>query len=676
MSAAVPPPPGGRSPLHGLATRFGLGAVALHAWHLPRGRFATMVREGGPLVQRRIARGRAAMRRAAQELAPLVPPAQPCGVPVTVLTGAAYWDQTVFALASLQHHAGGRIDPVVFDDGTLAPALREAIARVLPWTRFVPHEEVEARLEARLPAARYPALRARRAAYPHLRKLTDLHAPDAWSLVLDSDVLFFRRPDALLAWMAAPSGVLLAQDVARAYGYSDALMASLARGPLPERLNAGLYGLHGGIVDFDYLEHCCRAQLARERASYLQEQALTALLVAGHPATLLPAADYRVLPDPAEGRRPTAAFHHYVAHARRSHFIHGWRRVCADLAAPRPTGPQPQPQPPAVLRHRGRCTAADVSVIVPVRNGARTIGATLAGIAGSVGEVVVIDDASTDGSAERAAAVPGVIVFPGSGRGAAAARNRGLLVASGERILFLDADDVVGPGHAAALAAALDRAGPHGVAFGRWARFRQDPAEAVFPARPTERDMPGVDWLVRDWAEARPMTQCGMFLIPRALIERVGGWNERLSLCDDFEFFARVIAASDGTAFAPGARLHYRSGDAGSLSARRSRRALESQLRALLLGAGHLLAAEDSARTRRAAAAVLKAFDYAHYPAHADLRARAAAAAAALGGSPVPPAGPPNFHRLRRLLGWRAARRLERAFGARPPAASLPETAS
>ena len=134
---------------------------------------------------------------------------------------------------------------------------------MVPWTRFVLAEEVAERLESRLPPARYPALRARREVYPHLRKLTDLHDASAWSMVLDSDMLFFRRPDALLAWMDAPHDALFIEDAIRSYGYSDALMNELARGPVPDRMNVGLYGLHGSAVDYDYLEHCCSVTIER-----------------------------------------------------------------------------------------------------------------------------------------------------------------------------------------------------------------------------------------------------------------------------------------------------------------------------------------------------------------------------------------------------------------------------
>ena len=75
-------------------------------------------------------------------------------------------------------------------------------------------------MEAALPIARFPALRGQRLTYLHLRKITDAHAGlHGWRLVLESDMLFFRRPTALLDWCDAPASPIHMQDVQDAYGY-------------------------------------------------------------------------------------------------------------------------------------------------------------------------------------------------------------------------------------------------------------------------------------------------------------------------------------------------------------------------------------------------------------------------------------------------------------------------
>ena len=310
-----------------------------------------------------------------------------------------------------------------------------------------------------------------------------------------------------------------------------------------------------------------------------------------------------------------------------------------------------------------------VSICVPAYDAARHVAEALDSALAQTYphvEVIVVDDGSTDGTGEilRAYEDRGARVIRQANAGQCAAANRAFRASRGALVKFFDADDVLAPDHVARQVARLGGGRRH-VALGEWARFYgADPSEAVFRPRRMDRDAGPVEWLADAWADARPMMQCALWLIPRGVLERSGLWDERLSLINDFEFFARVVLASDGVRFAPGARLHYRSGLAGSLSGRTSQAAVESAFLSLSLGAGHLLAAEDSPRTRRAAAAVLQDFVYTYALDHADLAAQAQARADALGGSDLAPDGPPGFQRLRRVVGWRLARRVQRAADA------------
>lgn len=93
---------------------------------------------------------------------------------------------------------------------------------------------------------------------------------------------------------------------------------------------------------------------------------------------------------------------------------------------------------------------ADVSVVMPAYNNARTIGRALASIAAQTvkpREVLVVDDGSTDGTAQAVAAMAPRLegvrlrLFRQPNLGAGAARNRALAAAAGRWIAFLDADD-------------------------------------------------------------------------------------------------------------------------------------------------------------------------------------------------------------------------------------------
>ena len=95
-------------------------------------------------------------------------------------------------------------------------------------------------------------------------------------------------------------------------------------------------------------------------------------------------------------------------------------------------------------------TAPAVSVIIPVRNSGRyfrecldsVIRQTLHNI-----EIIIIDDASTDGSdavAEAYAAQDSriTVIHHNESTGAGPARNDGIALAKGEYIAFMDSDDL------------------------------------------------------------------------------------------------------------------------------------------------------------------------------------------------------------------------------------------
>ena len=310
-----------------LATRLGLGRLAYRLYHQPLGLVRQSIREGGPFAQADDRAGHEAMKLAATRLPPLA--ARPAGptAEIAFLSGPKYWHQTLFCFVSLQSQVPFRVTPIVYDDGAMDRHTEDLIRRVVPWVRFVTAAETEDRLAALLPESRFPALRARRRVYPHLRKLIDVHAGSSeFRLVADSDMLFFREPAEVAQWFAQPCWLYM-QDVATAYGYPADFLADLAGAPVPEAINVGLYAVDGAAIDWDKVEHWCDRQIAEHGPHYVQEQALTAMLFAGRSATVLARNDYVVMPDAAEGAKCSAVLHHYVDISKRAYFRHNWRKV-------------------------------------------------------------------------------------------------------------------------------------------------------------------------------------------------------------------------------------------------------------------------------------------------------------------------------------------------------------
>ena len=149
------------------------------------------------------------------------------------------------------------------------------------------------------------------------------------------------------------------------------------------------------------------------------------------------------------------------------------------------------------------------------------------------------------------------------------------------------------------------------------------------------------------------------WLVPRAVCERAGPWDESLTLDDDGEYFCRVVLSTNLVKFCRGARTFYRFGYGSTLSQKNDRGAWESKYRATELCTRRLLASENSPRTRHACATRFRRFVFEFGPYAPDLQRLAEEQVRDYGGSDVEPFGGPAFRALRRLLGWRRAKALQ-----------------
>jgi glycosyltransferase involved in cell wall biosynthesis len=128
-------------------------------------------------------------------------------------------------------------------------------------------------------------------------------------------------------------------------------------------------------------------------------------------------------------------------------------------------------EPTGSLLDLGRATSApgaaiEVTVVIPVRNGERTLGQQLEALANQTfagsWEVIVGDNGSTDDTRDVVATwqdqVSGLqLVDASADIGSSVARNLAAAHARGDKLLFCDADDVVSRDWLGAMADALDR---------------------------------------------------------------------------------------------------------------------------------------------------------------------------------------------------------------------------
>ena len=200
-----------------------------------------------------------------------------------------------------------------------------------------------------------------------------------------------------------------------------------------------------------------------------------------------------------------------------------------------------------------------VSIVVPAHNSEGTIGACLRALlaqedVGAAYEVILVDDGSTDRTAEIAGGFgPPVRVIRQANRGAGAARNTGTSAALGGIVLFTDADCEPTPSWAGALAGAI-RAGAGG-AKGAYAT-RQRSLTARFVQAEYEskyRRMAGMERI--DFVDTYSAGY------RRDLLLRSGGFDESLRYNEDQELSFRLSEMGADLRFMPHAVVYHRHAD-------------------------------------------------------------------------------------------------------------------
>ena len=184
--------------------------------------------------------------------------------------------------------------------------------------------------------------------------------------------------------------------------------------------------------------------------------------------------------------------------------------------------------------------AGRVSAIVAVRDGERYLSETLDSIFGQSappGEVVVVDDGSTDRTrAVLAAYTERVRIVRQEPQGVAAALNRGIATSTRELLAFLDADDVWPRG---SLEARLVRfAGPDRpeAVFGRIAQFVSPELDA------------GAASAFRFDPEPAHAAMFQTMLITRSAFDRVGPLSMDYVIGANIDWISRARAAPVRTA--------------------------------------------------------------------------------------------------------------------------------
>jgi glycosyltransferase involved in cell wall biosynthesis len=205
----------------------------------------------------------------------------------------------------------------------------------------------------------------------------------------------------------------------------------------------------------------------------------------------------------------------------------------------------------------------EVSVVVPFRNAARTLGHQLEALASQdfagAWEVVAVDNRSEDESRQIAESFSDRlelrVVEARERLGAGYASNVGVAHASAEKLVFVDADDVVAPGYVTAMAAALEQ---HEFVTGAFDQTTLNP-EWVRAAHGPPWRQPGQP--LADQFGVLPNAGASIG-INRSVFERCGGFPDDLPRMYDIALSWELQLAGIPLHYVPEAlyRVRYREG--------------------------------------------------------------------------------------------------------------------
>ena len=209
--------------------------------------------------------------------------------------------------------------------------------------------------------------------------------------------------------------------------------------------------------------------------------------------------------------------------------------------------PPPLITPPRIIPPRA--ARESIAIIVITHNGERWLEPCLRSVLAQTlkpDELLLVDDASTDGSAAIARSMGVSVVDSGSPSpaGMCAARMAGMAATSSALILFVDGDDVLPPTYLADLYEAI---GHHDIAYPGKFRFIGDMERAVQRSGRSDgiREL-ALPSRAKLW-RLNHVSTCSLWR--RAAIEQAGGWKESPTLTmGDWHLALRVTALGGGYA--------------------------------------------------------------------------------------------------------------------------------
>ncbi|WP_091213188.1 hypothetical protein [Mucilaginibacter gossypiicola] len=274
-------------------------------------------------------RGEQQMKKAALKLPPVKLLTDKI-LEVSFLTGAKYWHQTIFCAYTLARHLDGRLGIKLYSDGTLTDEHIGFVNQVLPGIEAISEQQVLQHLDVVLPQHHFPTLRYLRNWHPFFRRLIDIHTSSSWAIHMDSDMIFFGKPDQILEAYQQKTAVYMREQLASSYFVDNEDILSDKHGiNCIKSVNGGIIAYDNDKIDYAHLEEKARLLLQHyPHAGPAQvEQTLMSYLLYHQNAEALDEKSYSIFYDNKPGFKSQSIVRHYIFKAKLPYFTTEWKKV-------------------------------------------------------------------------------------------------------------------------------------------------------------------------------------------------------------------------------------------------------------------------------------------------------------------------------------------------------------
>ncbi len=184
---------------------------------------------------------------------------------------------------------------------------------------------------------------------------------------------------------------------------------------------------------------------------------------------------------------------------------------------------------------------SSLSIVIPAFNAAETLSTTVKVLFDQTRgdwEAIIVDDGSTDRTAETAFELAQqdnrIRVERQPNGGASSARNSGIKLARSNRLMFLDADDWIAPTYVEKMIGTLEANPAASIAYCGYQRVTPAGIEM------SVRWLPDLNSGSFEILAGQCFGAIHCFVVPRELVLAVGGFDESLKTCEDWDLWQRL----------------------------------------------------------------------------------------------------------------------------------------